>query len=133
MLLPLIWAACAVVIIRAALRSKRHPDALRTGRLAVGVLYIVAGAAVNVFFLLRGDDYAQFADGSYIPFVRDTWRDLVVPHHAAWIGLLIAFELAVGVLAPWGAAAPSSPTPLQSRSTLRCCRSGGASTSGRSR
>jgi hypothetical protein len=102
MLLPLIWIVCAVVIIRAALRSLRHPDALRTGRLAVGALYIAAGAAVNAFFLLRGDDYAEFADGSYLPFVRDTWRDLVVPHHEAWIGLLIAFELAVGVLALWG-------------------------------
>jgi len=102
MLLPLIWVACAVVIIRAALRSRRHPDALRTGRVAVGVLYIAAGAAVNAFFLLRGDDYAKFADGSYIAFVRDTWRDLVVPHHETWIGLLIVFELAVGVLALWG-------------------------------
>jgi hypothetical protein len=77
----LIWVACAAVIIRAALRSRRHPDALRTGRIAVGVLYLAAGAAVNAAFLLRGDDYAEFADGSYIPFVRDSWRDLVVPHH----------------------------------------------------
>jgi hypothetical protein len=34
------------------------------------VLYLGAGAAVNVFLLPRGDDYAKFADGSYIAFVR---------------------------------------------------------------
>ena len=102
MLLPLIWTACAVVIISAAWRSAHHAEARRLGRLAVGFLYIVAGAAVNGFFLARGDDYAEFADGSYIPFVRDTWRDLVVPNVEIWIGLLIAFELTVGVLALLG-------------------------------
>jgi hypothetical protein len=98
-MLPLIWVSCATVIVVAALRSRRHREALRAGRIGVGVLYLAAGAAVNGFFLLRGDDYAKFADGSYIPFVRDTWRSLVVPNHELFIGLLIAFEAAVGVLA----------------------------------
>ncbi len=102
MLLPLIWVGCAAVIIPAAVRSRHHREALRTGRIAVGVLYIAAGAAVNVFFLARGDDYTEFANGAYIPFVRDTWRDVVAPHHEAWIGLLVAFELTVGVLALLG-------------------------------
>jgi len=52
--------------------------------------------------LLRGDDYAEFADGAYIAFVKHTWRSVVVPDRAAWIGLLIAFELAVGILALLG-------------------------------
>jgi hypothetical protein len=66
------------------------------------VLYVAAGAAVNTFFLLRGDDYAEFANGSAIAFVRHTWRDLVVPHHELWIGLLVVFELCVGILAVLG-------------------------------
>jgi hypothetical protein len=98
-MLPLIWVGCAIAIVTAAVRSRRHRAALRAGRIGVGVLYLAAGAAVNGFFLLRGDDYAEFADGSYIPFVRDTWRSLVVPNHELFIGLLIAFETAVGVLA----------------------------------
>jgi hypothetical protein len=69
---------------------------------AVATLFLAAGATVNAFLLLRGDDYATFADGSYLPFVRDTWRSRVVPNHHLFIGLLIAFELAVGVLALLG-------------------------------
>lgn len=65
----------------------------------MATLYIGAGAAANAFFLLRGDDFAEFADGAYIAFVRDTWRSLVVPNIEIFIGLRIAFELAVGVLA----------------------------------
>ena len=101
-MLPVVWVLCAVAIITAAVRSRRHPDAVRTGRIAVGFLYVVAGAAVNVFFLLRGDDYGEFADSSSIPYVRDTWRSVVVPNHDVWISLLIVFELLVGVLAVSG-------------------------------
>lgn len=101
-MLPIIWITCGAVIVAAAVRSRRHPGALRTGRFGVGVLYIAAGAAVNAFFLLRGDDYAKFADGAYVAFVRHTWNTLVVPNHDIWISLLIVFELAVGVLAMLG-------------------------------
>ena len=101
-MLPLLWVSCAVAVVLAAVRSRHHPGALRLGRIAVATLYLGAGAAVNAAFLLRGDDYAEFAEGSYLPFVRDTWASLVVPHHDLWISLLIAFELAVGVLALLG-------------------------------
>jgi hypothetical protein len=101
-MLPIVWVACAVAIITAAARSRRDSSALRFGRRAVAVLYLGAGSAVNAFFLLRGDDYAEFAAGAYVAFVRDTWRSVVVPHHDIWISLLIAFELAVGVLALLG-------------------------------
>lgn len=97
MLAPIIWVTCAAVVVTAAVRCRRHPAALRTGRLGVGLLYLVGGAAMNALFLLRGDDYAKFADGAYIAFVRHTWRTVVVPNHHAWIALLIAFEVAVGV------------------------------------
>jgi hypothetical protein len=98
-MLPVLWLASALVIVTAAVRSRRHARALRTGRFGVALLYIAAGAAVNGWFLARGDDYAEFAKGSYLPFVRDTWRSVVVPSHDFWIGLLIVFELAIGVLA----------------------------------
>jgi len=88
--------------VTAAVRSRHDVGALRFGRRSVAALYLGAGAAVNAFFLLRGDDYAKFADGAYVRFVRDTWRDVVVPHHHLWIALLIAFELAVGALALLG-------------------------------
>ena len=99
MLLPIMWVTCAVVIISAAVRSRRgSAQALRTARLGMAALYVGAGAAVNAFFLLRGDDYADFAKDSYISFVRETWASLVVPNHDVFISLLIVFELAVGIL-----------------------------------
>jgi len=68
----------------------------------LAALYIGAGPGVNAFFLLRGDDYANLARGSYIPYVRDTLASLVVPNHDFFISALVAFELAVGVLALLG-------------------------------
>ena len=38
------------------------------------------------------------ANGSPIPFVRDTWESLVVPHHHLFVGLLIAGEALAGLL-----------------------------------
>ncbi len=66
--------------------------------MAVAALFVLAGALVNAAYLMRGDDYATFAGGSSIAFVRDTWASLVVPHHHLFIGLLVAFEATVGVL-----------------------------------
>jgi hypothetical protein len=99
MVLSIIWPTCAIVIVVAAFRSRRHEEALRTGRLGFAVLYIGAGAAVNAWFLVRGDDYAEFADGAALDVVRETWRDLVVPNHDWWIAALVVFELTIGSLA----------------------------------
>src|SRR3954471_10357323 len=98
-LLPLIWGGCGVVIVVAAVRSRHSRRAARTGELAVGALYLGAGAFVNALLLVTGEDYHDFAARSYIRFVRDTWHSLVVPNHVFFISLLIAFEAAVGVLA----------------------------------
>lgn len=97
-MLQVIWVSCAVVIITAAVRSRTRDGALRLGRLGVGVLYLAAGAFVNALFIVRGDDYRGFADGAYVPFVRETWNSLVVPNHHVFIWTLVAFEAAVGVL-----------------------------------
>ena len=97
-MLQIIWGVLGLTIVGAAIRAGRSARARRTGRIAVGALYIGAGAVVNAAFLARGDDYAKFADASYIPFVRDTWRSLVVPQHELFISLLILFEAAVGAL-----------------------------------
>jgi len=93
------WVTCGALVVIAAVRCRDHPGALVLGRWAVGALFIPAGAVVNAIFLWRGEDYAGFADGAYVAFVRHAWNGIVVPHHAGWIALLIAFELGVGVLA----------------------------------
>jgi hypothetical protein len=97
-LLPVVWTTLGIVILVAAIRANRHPGALRTGRIAVATLYLAAGAAVNAALLLVGEDYHAFADEAYLPFVRDTWRTLVVPNHVLFISVLIVYEAAVGLL-----------------------------------
>jgi hypothetical protein len=97
-MLYVLWVASAVVVISFAVRTGRHPEAVLGGRLGTSFLFLVSGAAVNTGMLVRGDDYGQFADSAYLGFVRDTWRDLVVPNHHGFITLLTAFELAVGAL-----------------------------------
>ena len=97
-MLPIIWATCGVAVVVAAIWSRHSRRAARIGELAVAALYLGAGALVNGLLLATGEDYHDFADRSYIPFVRDTWRSLVVPNHVFFISLLIAFEVAVGLL-----------------------------------
>ena len=66
------------------------------GLAAVAALWVVAGAGANLWFLARGDDFSGFADQAPTSVVQDTWESLVVPHHAVFIGLLIAFEASAG-------------------------------------
>ena len=102
-MLQITWVVLGVVVVWAGVRSRADLRALRVGRLALAALFLGAGALVNAVFVLRGDDYADFASGSYLPFVRDTWASLVVPNHHVFIGLLlVGFEAAVGVLALLG-------------------------------
>jgi hypothetical protein len=95
--LPVVWVALGVVVVVCGLRASRSPCALRIGVVAVSVLWVLAGAGANAYFLARGDDYSGFADGASTT-VRNTWESLVVPHHIMFIGLLIAFEAAAGLL-----------------------------------
>ena len=101
-MLQTVWVVLALVIFVAAWRSHRSNTAVTVGRYAVATMYIGAGAIVNAAFLARGDDYADFAERSYIPFVRDTWQSLVAPNHTFFISVLILFEATVGVLVALG-------------------------------
>ena len=70
----------------------------RVGRLAFGVMF-TGGAAVHVAIVVTGTEtYRHFADTAFIPFVKQAWLSVFMPH-AALLGLLLAaFELAVGLL-----------------------------------
>ena len=93
------WLVLGMIIVVAAARAGHSARARRVGRMAFAGLYIGAGALVNAYYLLSGSDFADFADTAHFAFVHDTWRSLVVPHHTVFIGLLVAFELTVGLLA----------------------------------
>ena len=96
--LPVVWVGLGIVIVAGSLRARRSRRAYATGVTAVSVLWVVAGAGANAYFLARGADYSGFADGASTSFVRETWESLVVPHHGLFIGLLIAFEATAGLL-----------------------------------
>lgn len=96
--MPLVWMVFGIVIVIAALRAWRSATALRVGRWAVGALFVGAGALVNGVYLAQGVDYSGFADESQFAFVRETWAGVVAPDQVLFVSLLVAFELAVGVL-----------------------------------
>lgn len=107
---PVLWTSLGLTIFVTAPLAKRYRRARQIARLAVGALFLAAGALINLIYLVGDTDYyAGFADASYIPFVRETWRSVVAPDQALFIGALIAFEAVVGVLilsggrrAQWG-------------------------------
>ncbi len=92
------WLLLGATVVLAAARAGHSAQAYRVAVVALAALMLVGGAAVNVWYLLRGSSYSSFADASSFEFVRSTWQSLVVPNEAFFIGLLIAFELTVGVL-----------------------------------
>jgi hypothetical protein len=97
------WVILGVTALVAAVRASHSHRAMLVGRYALGLLFTVAGALVNLVYLVTGSsDYATFAELSYLSFVRDTWAAVVAPNQVFWIGLLIAFELTVGVLVVLG-------------------------------
>jgi hypothetical protein len=97
-LLPILWTTLGVTIVVCGLRARHSDRAFAIGIGAVSVLWVVAGAAANAAMLIDGNSYTGFAGGSPIPFVRETWESLVVPHHHLFIGLLIAGEALAGLL-----------------------------------
>lgn len=96
--LPVVWVGLGIVIIACGLRAARSRHAYLGGVAAVSVLWVVAGAGANAYFLVRGENYSGFADGASTAFVRDAWQSVVVPPQGLFIGLLIAFEAAAGAL-----------------------------------
>lgn len=94
-----IWAVLGATIVVCGVRARHSERALAWGCVAVSVLWVVAGAAVNAGVLVLDSSYTGFADGSPVAFVRDSWESLVVPNQGIFIGLLVAFEALAGALA----------------------------------
>jgi uncharacterized membrane protein len=97
--MQILWLACGIATIVAAVLASRSRRARRVGRAAVGVLFIVGGALLHVINLASGGDYAGFADPAHFGWVTDAWRAVVAPNQVLFIGLLVVFEATVGVLA----------------------------------
>jgi uncharacterized membrane protein len=93
-----LWLACGVTTIIAAVLASRSRRWRYIGRAAVGVLFVLGGALVNASYLATGRDYAGFADTAHFAWVTDVWRAVVAPNVVPWISLLVVFEATVGAL-----------------------------------
>jgi len=91
------WSACVLAAVVAALAS-RHRWARQLGRIAVGSLMLFGGALFNAVNLATGGDYAAFADNAHFDWITTAWRAVVAPNQPIFIGLLVLYEAAVGVL-----------------------------------
>jgi hypothetical protein len=98
----ILWVACGVATIIAAVLAGRSRQARYLGRAAVGVLFVIGGALVHVVNLVSGGDYAGFADPAHFGWVSHAWRAVVAPNQMLFIGLLVVFEATVGVLSVSG-------------------------------
>ena len=97
-----LWFVCGIATIIAAVLAHRSRAARYTGRVAVGMLFIIGGALLHLLNLASGANYSGFADPAYFPVVTNTWQAVVVPNAVLFIGLLAVFEATVGVLALCG-------------------------------
>ena len=94
----LLWMACGVATLVAAVLAGRSQRARYIGRAAVGVLFIVGGALLHVINLVTGADYAGFADPAHFGVGHRLLAGVVAPNQVLFIGLLLVFEATVGVL-----------------------------------
>jgi hypothetical protein len=92
------WLVLGTTVVVAAVLAGHSARAYRIAVVALAALMLLGGAAVNLWWLLRGSSYDTFADGSSFELVRSTWQSLVLPNEWFFIGLLIAFEATAGVL-----------------------------------
>jgi hypothetical protein len=94
----ILWIGLGLATLVSSVFASNHPRALQVGRIALGLLFLVGGALVNLIFLVGDTDFADFADDSPWTFIAETWRSVVAPRQLLFIGLLIAFEATVGIL-----------------------------------
>jgi hypothetical protein len=88
----------------ATLATPHRPGRVASvGRLAFGAMF-TGGAAVHLVIVVTGTEtYRHVADTAFIPFVKQAWVSVFMPHAALLGPLLAAFELAVGLLILAGA------------------------------
>ena len=100
--MQIMWFGTGVAIIVAGVLSGRSRLARYVGRIALFVLFAIAGALMHFIALLSGlettDFYVTFADTAHFEWVTNAWQAVFVPNQALFVGLLAVFELIVGVL-----------------------------------
>jgi hypothetical protein len=87
-----------VASLPASVRATREPLFILGGRLLLTLVFL-AGATFNLLVILRHPESLRgFADLAVLDFLRVLILEWVVPYGTLFVGLLIAFEVTVGVL-----------------------------------
>jgi hypothetical protein len=97
MWVQIFWVLCIATAVVVSVLAIWRPRARYIGRVAVGVLMLLGGAAFNAVNLALGD-YAGFADQAHFAWVTSAWHAVVAPNQYLFIGLLVVSEAVVGVL-----------------------------------
>ena len=93
------WLVLGATVIVASVRADRSNRARLVARVALGVLFLVFGACVNLIYLITDwDSFAAFGQMSQFALVRDTWASVVAPGTGVFIGALIVGEAIAGGL-----------------------------------
>ena len=67
-------------------------------RATVGLAYLAAAVFNTVYTLPRSDELDGYADGAWFGFLEDFMREVFMPNGTAFMGAVIIFEIAVGIL-----------------------------------
>ena len=72
---------------------------MNVARYIFGIIYLL-GAGFNIFiFVTEGwQPYIGFADETFFPLYREVWMAIAAPNITLIIGLLIVFEISLGLL-----------------------------------
>lgn len=74
-----------------------HVPGRRVTRGALGGFFLVM-AGINIGLVIGDSEvYRHFADRGLFSFVQNRWLDIVMAAPGAWIGLLAAGEIAIGI------------------------------------
>lgn len=99
--MQIMWFGTGIAIIVAGIFASRSRLARQVGRVALFILFAIAGALMHFIALFSGletDFYVTFADTAHFNWVTDAWRAVFVPNQALFVTVLAVFELIVGVL-----------------------------------
>ena len=100
--MQIMWFGTGIAIIIAGVFAGRSKLARYVGRVALFILFAIAGAMMHFIAIFSGlettDFYVTFADTAHFDWVTDAWRAVFVPNQALFVALLAVFELIVGVL-----------------------------------
>ena len=73
---------------------------MNIARIIFGIIYLL-GAGFNIFIVVTEGWQSYligFADETFFPFYREAWMAVAAPNITLIVGLLIAFEISLGLL-----------------------------------